>query len=94
MAGRIHDRWAPIVGRNRAVDDADQATALVVLLSEIRRLQEAGVITVNRSCLSCHHFQPAGDDVAARCLLLGTDLARSDLRVDCAEHQQATDRRS
>lgn len=67
--------------------DTDRATTLRVLLGEIARLQTAGVITVNRSCLSCHHYQPPGPRSRARCLLLATALADQDLRVDCPEHE-------
>lgn len=67
----------------------DRATALRVLLGEIARLQHAGVITVNRSCLTCLHYQPPGMGAPAHCLLLGTDLHDEDLRVDCAEYDTA-----
>ncbi len=69
-----------------AGSESDRATTLRVLLGEIARLQAAGIITINRSCLSCRHFQPPGYS-AARCLLLDTALADHDLRVDCHEHQ-------
>lgn len=68
----------------------DRATTLRVLLAEITRLQSAGVITVNRSCLTCRHYQPPGSRSRARCLLLGTPLGDQDLRVDCPEHEAAT----
>ncbi len=67
----------------------DRATTLRVLLGEIARLQEAGVISVNRSCPTCRHFQPPGTRGSARCLLLGTALRDRDLRVDCPEHEPA-----
>lgn len=65
----------------------DRATTLRVLLGEISRLQSAGVITVNRSCLTCRHYQPPLARTQARCLLLGTALRDRDLRVDCPEHE-------
>ena len=70
--------------------DAEFATTLKVLLREIARLQTAGVITVNRSCLTCHHHQPAAGRAPARCLLLGVPLRDHDLRVDCPEHVERT----
>ena len=67
---------------------ADTATELAPLLAAgSARLQAAGVITVNRSCLSCRHYQPPGPRSRARCLLLATALADRDLRVDCPEHE-------
>lgn len=65
---------------------SDRATTLRVLLAEIAALQAAGVITVNRSCLSCVHYQPPEAPTEARCLLLDTILTDRDLRVDCPEH--------
>ncbi len=69
--------------------DADRATALRVLLGEIARLQAAGVITINRSCLTCRHFRNGTQRSAARCLLLDSPLPDSDLRVDCPDHEDA-----
>lgn len=67
----------------------ERAIALEVLLDEILRLQRAGIITINRSCLSCHHYQPPTDDTPAHCLLLDTPLKPAQLRVDCPEHDPA-----
>lgn len=70
-----------------AGSEGDRATTLRVLLGEIARLQTAGIITINRSCLTCRHYQPPGSRSTARCLLLDTALADQDLRVDCNEHE-------
>lgn len=59
------------------------------MLGEIARLHDAGVITVNRSCLTCRHYQPPGPRSRARCLLLARPLPDRDLRVDCPEHEPA-----
>ncbi len=73
----------------RSGSPAERATTLRVLLGEIARLQHAGIITVNRSCLTCRHYQAPGARTRARCLLLDTALRDHDLRVDCPEHQPA-----
>jgi len=78
---------APLLDGGVAAGEADRATTLRVLLAEIARLQDAGLITVNRSCLSCHHFQPPAGPAPARCLLLDRPLPDRDLRVDCDDHQ-------
>lgn len=67
----------------------DRATTLRVLLGEIGRLQQLGVISVNRSCLSCRHYQPPSGRTRARCLLLDLPLRDQDLRVDCPDHEVA-----
>jgi DNA-binding MarR family transcriptional regulator len=67
-------------------DRTAQAVALRVLLTEITRLQGAGVISVNRTCLTCRNYEPAVGDAPARCALLAADLPDHDLRVSCPEH--------
>ncbi len=74
---------------DRVDSEQDQATALRVVLSEIHRMQQAGVISINRSCLSCSHYQPPANSGPGRCLLLRTDLTNADLRVDCPDHELA-----
>lgn len=89
LAARTVDELGPLLAAGTGTDD-DRATTLRVLLGEIARLQAAGVITVNRSCLTCRHYQPPRQRSRARCLLLASALADRDLRVDCPEHEQAT----
>ncbi|MDA3040545.1 MAG: MarR family winged helix-turn-helix transcriptional regulator [Actinomycetota bacterium] len=88
VAAEIAVELQPILGAE-AHTAADMATTLRVLLGEIARLQQAGVITVNRSCFSCSHYQPSGARTRPRCLLLDRALRDQDLRVDCPEHQPA-----
>jgi len=86
LASELVAELAPVLADDRSTDADDEATALKVLLEEIRRLQRNGVISVNRSCPTCQHFQPASRTRQARCLLLKEDLRPRDLRVDCREH--------
>lgn len=88
LAADLSSEIGPILTA-RSGTASERATTLRVLLGEIGRLQHAGVITVNRSCLTCRHYQPSTGRSAARCLLLGAALRDRDLRVDCAEHQAA-----
>jgi DNA-binding MarR family transcriptional regulator len=86
VAAAIAAQLGPLLTGERAEADDERGIALRVLLGEILRLQTAGVISVNRSCLSCLHFQPAGRGALAHCLLLDEPLADRELRVDCPEH--------
>lgn len=86
LAIGIAAELAPLLAARAGTVD-DRATTLRVLLAEIARLQAAGVITVNRSCLTCRHYQPPGPRSGARCLLLASSLPDRDLRVDCHEHE-------
>ncbi len=88
VAADIATELQPIL-RAESGTVAERATTLRVLLGEIARLQQAGVISVNRSCLTCRHYQPPAARARARCLLLDTALRDPDLRVDCGEHEPA-----
>jgi hypothetical protein len=47
---------------------------------------------VARMCVSCRFFRPEahpGEESPHHCALLDLALARSDLRVDCPEHELA-----
>lgn len=88
LAAEITTELAPLMAGDRA-DAADRGAALHLLLGEIARLQAAGVISVNRSCLTCHHYERPRGAHSARCLLLRADLAETELRVDCPEHASA-----
>lgn len=64
----------------------DHATTLRVLLGEIVRLRAAGLITIDRSCLTCRHYDDTSPLGVPRCLLLDSDLTDDRLQVHCAEH--------
>ena len=57
-------------------------------LTMIAHLVEDGTLSVARTCLTCRFHRRDADGVH-HCVLLGLPLARSDLRVDCPEHQPA-----
>lgn len=54
------------------------------LLRLIYDLNRAGVITVQRMCFTCNHYQVTGSK--QYCTLLQATLQDKDLRVDCPEH--------
>lgn len=80
------DRDLAALREAEAGSPADRATTLHVLLGEIERLHRAGVITVDRSCLTCRHYHASREETAL-CRLLDAPLDLADLRVDCPEHQ-------
>jgi DNA-binding MarR family transcriptional regulator len=89
IAAEIAGELRPLLAA-QAGTETDRATTLRVLLAEIARLQDAGVITVNRSCLRCRHYLPPASRSPARCLLLDSPLTDRDLRVDCPDHEPAS----
>lgn len=89
LAATIASELEPLVVGPRSTSELDEAQALHVLLDEITRLQEQGVISVNRSCLTCTHYAAPSTGGAGHCLLLDRPLQDRDLRVDCPEHDAA-----
>ncbi|MCC5930651.1 MAG: winged helix-turn-helix transcriptional regulator [Cyclobacteriaceae bacterium] len=55
------------------------------LMKIIDGLNKAGVITIQRMCFSCMHYQNSNGQ--HYCKLLQSKLATTDLRIDCPEHQ-------
>lgn len=63
----------------------EQDQLLTTLLSLITCLLHSGALAVARTCPTCQFFDETG--TGPRCALLQVDLAPSDLRVNCPEHQ-------
>lgn len=78
---------ALLTGVARLADPA-QDELLAILLSLIACLLDSGALAVARTCPTCQFFDEAG--AGPRCALLQVDLAPSDLRVNCPEHQPAS----
>ncbi len=86
LAIEIADELAPLLSAQTGSAD-ERGTALRLLLGEIKRLQSAGVITVNRSCLACGHYLLPRVPTSGHCLLLDTEITDRELRVDCPQHE-------
>lgn len=54
----------------------------------IYQLNRSGILTVQRTCYACAHFEPANDGSPAFCRLLRKDLLTQDIRLDCPEYQE------
>ncbi len=66
---------------------ADKENLLLSLLGIIHHLNKAGVITIQRMCYTCQFYKAAKNEHGHFCELLNTQLADTELRIDCAEHQ-------
>jgi DNA-binding MarR family transcriptional regulator len=90
---RTLERWKdPLVASLAEAPAERREEALVLLLDLIAGLQDAGVVTVARMCTTCRYFRPdlhADQAAPHHCALLDAPLRRSELRVDCAEHELA-----
>lgn len=84
-------RWADALRDHlQSLPSENKAIVLGFLLQFIAALQQAGVISVARVCLTCAFFEAnIHPDPAAphHCRLLNQPLAVSALRVDCPDHQ-------
>lgn len=65
----------------------DKENMLLSLMSVIQHLNKSGVITIQRMCKTCAHYSPARGAQPHFCKLLNQDLAESELRIDCPEHE-------
>jgi DNA-binding MarR family transcriptional regulator len=65
------------------------------VLKMIRSLQEQGLVPLSGMCLTCTHFRPhvhAGE-APHHCALVDAPLQPEQLRLDCPEHQRASDQK-
>lgn len=80
-----------------AIDELDlneQGTFLKGLIKMIRSLQEKGKIPTARMCATCTYFRPhahPGAQAPHHCAFVDSPLRDTDLRLDCREHEQASD---
>lgn len=76
------------------LDAQEQAVFLKGLMKMIRSLQEDGQIPLARMCATCTYFRPhAHTDAQAphHCAYVDAPLRGSDLRLDCREHEPASE---
>jgi DNA-binding MarR family transcriptional regulator len=65
----------------------DKENLLLSLLNIIRHLNQSEIISIQRMCLSCMHYQSSGNGQKHFCKLLNQNLHVADLRIDCPEHE-------
>jgi len=66
----------------------DKESLLLSLMTIIHHLNRAGVITIQRMCLTCIHYETDSKNKHS-CKLLNRKLETTDLRIDCPEHAQS-----
>lgn len=69
------------------LDTTDKENLLLNLFEIIHHLNQSGVITIQRMCLTCQFYESNHNGANHFCGLLNTKLADSELRIDCPEHQ-------
>lgn len=64
----------------------DKQSLLLSLLNIIRHLNQSGVITLQRMCMTCVNYKLTENGQQHFCKLLNQKLHVTDLRIDCPEH--------
>jgi DNA-binding MarR family transcriptional regulator len=75
-----------------ALDPAEQAALLTLIMKLIRNLQRMGAIAPQRMCVTCRYFRAyAHNDPEAphHCEYVNAAIGPSALRLDCGEHEPA-----
>lgn len=68
----------------------DKEGLLLSLLGIINHLNKTGVITLQRMCFCCTHYQTSKGGQKHFCKLLNKPLRTTDLRVDCPEFESGS----
>ena len=82
-----------------AIDQLEGNERRVLLRAIVRMiaaLQQRGEIPVARMCATCHHFRPRVHEDPLRphhCSYVDAPFGDGDLRIDCREHEPATEDR-
>lgn len=83
--------WAdPIRDEIKSNSDAGKLDVYLFLLKLIESLERAGVISINRMCITCRYFvESASPNSPHYCKLLEKNLSSQELRIDCLEQEAA-----
>jgi DNA-binding MarR family transcriptional regulator len=68
------------------LNNDDKENLLLSLMNIIRHLNQSEVITIQRMCLTCAHYESEASGQKHFCKLLNQKLLDADLRIDCPEH--------
>jgi len=86
--------WPEFLGDAVAsLSPEEQRVFYVATVKMIRMLQEQGLVPLSGMCVTCTHFRPNVHAGAAphHCALVDAPLAGDQLRIDCPEHDLATE---
>lgn len=72
-----------------AMPETEKEQLMLSLFHIISHLNQSGVITIQRMCMTCAHYQSRNGNAKHYCRLLNTPLKNTELRMDCPEHEVA-----
>lgn len=73
------------------LNEADKENLLLSLLDIIRHLNQSGIITIQRMCMTCQYYISGEEGQPPFCKLLHQNLYPKDLQIDCPEHVSKQD---
>lgn len=75
------------------LSEHEQEVLLGAIVKMIRMLQESGQIPTSRMCVTCTHFRPNVHDgpFPHHCAFVDSPMATKHLRLECGEHEEATE---
>lgn len=83
--------WAEVVKPHvERLAPGEQQQLMLALMRLIASLQEAGIVSLTRMCLTCRFFEPnavSGSTTPYYCRLLEKPLSTTELRFDCPEQE-------
>lgn len=76
----------PLKNQLNDIESADLVSTFKTLSKLIYKLNQNGVLTVQRTCYACKFYQKNGN--LHFCNLLGKELLNSEIRIDCGEFEE------
>ena len=83
--------WADSIRNSLKSSSMDEKLDVYMfLLKLIESLEKAGIVSLNRMCITCRYFvESASPNSPHYCKLLENNLSFKELRIDCLEHEAA-----
>jgi DNA-binding MarR family transcriptional regulator len=83
--------WADSIRNSLKSSSTDEKLDVYMfLLKLIESLEKAGIISLNKMCITCRFFEKASSTNSLHyCKLLEKTLSSNELRIDCLEHEAA-----
>jgi DNA-binding MarR family transcriptional regulator len=86
LATNTENYTAPLVDMISQVDAENKLNLWQNITSLIRELNRAGLLTAQRACFSCAHFN--NNNGRQFCNLINSPLADAELRIDCPDFSE------
>lgn len=86
IVSQINDLGKPLKKQIDSLEQNDLNTIFKTLSELIYKLNQKGILTVQRTCFGCTFYQK--NDTSDYCNLLNTELLNKDIRLDCPEFEE------